>query len=865
MARSSSSRPRTHERPLVAGVNELNAAAAAAPATRVASVDEAALRLDVGENHNGSTDGLRDLNVVESYEAHWRQNPRRFMEQLVAAWNGQGWRGYSDYIGAPILIPGQSEQTAKEVMTSDKVQDRIKSLAACRAEALFPQHVIDGQADEQRKKQYQTVKTRTQRALEKQLTDVAKEQIRISIGRLDSMSFIKVFAASVNNILTRMYHQGIHINVPQVLELRRVAQIAAQRKQSIIFLPCHKSHIDYLTVSWLLFRLGISLPAIVAGENLDLPIVGNILRGGGAFFIRRTFSGDQLYPVVIREYIERLLINGRNMECFVEGTRSRTGKLLPPKLGILKYIVEAVQSGRTDDVWICPISLQYDSVIESETYVSELLGKPKESESLFGLLSGSSSVLSLKLGRIDVRFQKPWSLKHFMDEQLERRTERLAKVVPQGSVTSLDFANNNEHKTLLLKALGYRVLADINQTSVVMPAALVGTVLLTLRGRGVGRALLERKVEWLRDAIVAKGYHVADFGQMSTSDVVERALGLMKPLVDIHTDVLEETILPAKRFELSFFRNQVIHVFVNEALLCAALYTKVKQGGTAPMQTMARTAILAECAYISGILRSEFVYGTEGAEVNVDRTIAGLIKSEILQEELDEATGDQAVGLHPAERARGRENYDTFLFLIWPFIESYWLACCAFLLLAPPQEQVSPATEGGQGRILWFSAKDFEKKAQLFGKTLYDQGELAYLEAINSATLSQAVTRFEELGLVMRRKSDSVKPIPLIALNPEYAPRYEIQPIFGGEDAAGGKSSPGSTSVNGITLPEESGKLWDMLKHLSSFRREGKERRENLLGERIMRHVMNDEPSVIEITTAKGQKLSQEGGQGARL
>ena len=112
-------------------------------------------------------------------------------------------------------------------------------------------------------------------------------------------------------------------------------------------------------------------------------------------FCPAAFSGDQLYPAVIKEYVENLLESVKNLECFIEGTRSRTGKLLPPKLGILKYIVEGLLNGRTDDVWICPVSVQYDSVIESETYVSELLGKPKEAESLLGLLSGSSSLLQL--------------------------------------------------------------------------------------------------------------------------------------------------------------------------------------------------------------------------------------------------------------------------------------------------------------------------------------------------------------------------------------------------------------------------------------------------------------------------------------
>lgn len=768
------------------------------------------------------------------------------MEQLLAAWNGQGWRGYTDYIGAPILIPGQSEQTLKSVMSSANVQKTIKTLASSRAEALYPSHLIAAQKDATTRAQYQRAKDKLRADLQRQLHDVAHAQVTVSIGRLDSMPFVKVFAASVNNILTRMYHQGIHINVPQVLELRRVAQLAASKRQSIIFLPCHKSHIDYLTVSFLLFRVGLSLPAIVAGENLDLPVLGNILRGGGAFFIRRTFSGDELYPVVIREYIEHLLANGRNIECFIEGTRSRTGKLLPPRLGILKYILEALQTGRTDDVWICPVSLQYDSVIESETYVSELLGKPKEQESLLGLLSGSSSLLSLKLGRIDVRFQQPWSLKSFIGEQHERRKNQVIHL--GGEPDRLYDANNNEHKTLLLKALGYRVLADINKASVVMPAALVGTVLLTLRGRGVGRAALERKVDWLRGAIIAKGYQVADFGQMSTTDVVERALGLMRPLVDIETDVMEETILPAKRFELSFYRNQVIHVFVNESLLCAALYTRVKQGGTAPMQSMTFNALVSECAFISGILRNEFVYGTEELEVNVRRTIDGLIKEEVLIEEeassdSPPSSEDRLINLNPLERERGRESFDSFLFLIWPFIESYWLAACSLLLLAPPREILSSSSSSSSSsRILWFGAKAFESKSQLFGKTLYQQGELAYLEGINAATLSQAFTRLEELGIVLRRKSTpsstTPKPIPLIAVSPEYCPTYDDDQ---GDGSKGG--------------PAPKGKLWDFLNHISSFRREGKERREILLGERIMKHVREDKYNIVEVTDLRGEQV----------
>ncbi|KAL9936933.1 hypothetical protein V8E36_004168 [Tilletia maclaganii] len=679
--------------------------------------------------------------------------------------------------------------------------------------------------------------------LEAQLTDVARAMIEKSVARLDSMPFIRAFAAAMNNVLLRMYHQGIHVSVPQVLELRRVAAIAAERKESIIFLPCHKSHIDYLTVSWLMYRLGIALPHIIAGENLDIPVVGDILRGGGAFFIRRTFAGDQLYPVVIREYIEQLLGAGKNLECFIEGTRSRTGKLLPPKIGILKYILEGYLAGRTTDVWICPVSLQYDGVIESETYVSELLGKPKEQESLLGLLSGSSSVLQLKMGRIDIRFKTPWSLKGFLGEQVERRAAPLPVSLNAGQqqgprnkgkeVVQLDVKGNEKHKVTFLKALGYRVLNDINNISVVMPAALVGTVMMTLRGRGIGRSQLISRVEWLRDIIIARGYTVADFGQMSTAEVVDRALGLMRGLIIEQTkEVMEPTYEPEKHFELSFYRNQVLHIFVSESLIAVTLYTAIKKTSD---NTMTLVDLLRECGFISELLRNEFVFGTDSLEVNLVKTVESMQKEGILLvKEAGEGRGREhnEIGLSEVERRGGRENFDAFLFLVWPFVEGYWLAACALLYLAPPM----PEGKSTETDIPWIGAKELEKLAQLFGKTLYAQGELAYLEAVNQATLAQAFARYEERGIILRRKSTSAKPIPLVAINPDYRPSF---------NASG-------------TLVE--GRLWSFLEHLGTFRREGKERRDQVVGARIMALVQQNYPPVIEWSRRRrteGENLSR--------
>lgn len=379
-------------------------------------------------------------------------------------------------------------------------------------------------------------------------------------------------------------------------------------------------------------------------------------------------------------------------------------------LQILKYVVDSLLEKRTEDVFICPVSIQYDDVVEAETFVSELLGKPKEAESLVGLLSGSSSLLSLQMGRTDVRFQTPWSLRGFINEQMERREAP----GPNGTKCELDLQNNQQHKVLLLKALGYRVLADINKAGVVMPAALVGTIMLTLRGRGIGHSELVKRVEWLRSVIHSRGYHVADFGQMSTSEIVDRALAVMKGSVEVQTDVMETTLVPLKRFELSFYRNQVIHIFVSESLLSVALYTTIKQGGGSSTERMEVAKLQEECRFISHVLRNEFVYGTDNLETNVSNTIQAMCNDDIL-----ETFEEDRVGLSQKQRDLGRSEYDTYLFLIWPFIEGYWLAACSLLLLA-----MSTDDTGANDKIKWYAAKEFEKRAQV----CYDE----YLDRLRS-------------------------------------------------------------------------------------------------------------------------------------
>lgn len=273
-------------------------------------------------------------------------------------------------------------------------------------------------------------------------------------------------------------------------------------------------------------------------------------------WIRRSFGDDILYTTLVQSYIDTLLQGGFNFECFIEGGRSRTGKLLSPKFGILSFILDSILSGRVEDVLICPVSTQYDKVIETEGYVGELLGVPKRKETLAEFLS-ASSVVSLQLGRVDVRFHEPWSLRQFVQEQ----QSRISSNPGQQNIRAVD---SPAIRLRILRTMGYKVLSDINAVSVVMPTALIGTVLLTLRGRGVGKAELIRRVEWLSDRVRAKGGRVAHFAGAQTSVVVERGLEVLgKDLVGLAEGLAEPTYFAVDRFQLSFYRNMTIHLFIS--------------------------------------------------------------------------------------------------------------------------------------------------------------------------------------------------------------------------------------------------------------------------------------------------------------
>lgn len=737
-------------------------------------------------------DEASERNLVE-HMARFRESPLDFLREVSLHVSGSGWRAYDEVIGQPIYYPGFSDNMKAMVMRTPMLQKRIQDLARRRVDAEEQQGLL-GQGPEKEKN-----RGIRKAEIEKSLQEVATRLTDEMICKFESKRFIRGAYYLCTQLLTRAYHQGIHVSSEEVLRLRSVAETATKNKHSIIFLPCHRSHVDYVSLQLICYRLGIALPTVVSGDNLKMPVVGAFLQNAGAMWIRRSFGNDALYTTLVQSYIDTLLQNGYNIECFIEGGRSRTGKLLSPKFGILSFLLDSVLSGRVEDAIICPVSTQYDKVVETESYISELLGRPKPQENLKDFLS-ASSVLSLKLGRVDVRFHEPWSLRTFIAEQR-------ARVSAARPSSALSNPLSPESRVRLLRTLGYRVLSDINAVSVVMPTALIGTVLLTLRGRGVGKSELIRRVEWLSARVRAKGGRVAHFAGAPTSTIIERGLDVLGPgLVGTIDDLPETTYYAVDRFQLSFYRNMTIHLFISEALVCAAMYTKVKQGGGPANQRISFEELYEQVRFLSTIFRGEFIYPTAGLLSNLQRTLLGLESDGVIALGRQEPSKDRNdvsrpefhdiafAELSSAERKIGRENFDFYNFLLWPFIESTWLGAVALMGLTP--------STSGQVEA-WLDVRQTQETAQLLGKTLYHQGDLSYFEAVNKETLRNAFQLFEEEGIILVQKSSSKTTSSAVRLAPEWTPRRDEE---------------------GMIIAQ--GTLWDFIEKIAKSRREGKNRRD---------------------------------------
>ncbi len=321
----------------------------------------------------------------------------------------------------------------------------------------------------------------------------------------------------------------------------------------IIYVPCHRSTIDDLLLPYLLYRNGLPAPHIAAGVNLNLPVMGSLLRRGGAFFLRRSFN-DSLYSTVFREYLSQLFARGVSLEYFIEGGRSRTGRTLSPRGGLLSMTLRSFLRDSHRPVVFQPVYIGYEKIIEGDSYIGELSGKPKKKESWLGLFR-SLGALRQNYGSVAVNFGEPLFLTALLDE-----------VAPDWRAATLDPDVKPTWLKGAVDTLADRILVNINRAADVNPINLLAVALLATPKHAMAEVDLIAQLELCKTLLGTLAYSdrvtITSLGAqeiIAYGETMQWIHRVAHPLGDVLTVDEKQGVL------LSYFRNNVVHLFATAA------------------------------------------------------------------------------------------------------------------------------------------------------------------------------------------------------------------------------------------------------------------------------------------------------------
>jgi len=457
-----------------------------------------------------------------------------------------------------------------------------------------------------------------------------------------SIMTIKWFNQSVQYMFTKIF-DGIYFNTD---ELKRVREAAL--RAPIIFVPSHKSHMDYLIISSMLYMNKIIPPHIVAGANLSFFPMGPIFRKSGAFFMRRSFKGLYLYPTIFKQYIKTLISEGYSIEVFIEGTRTRTGKLISPKMGILSYLIEAIEEGYSKDMILIPTTISYDRILEESTYHMELKGKEKETESTSNFVK-SRKFLKRKYGKVYLSFNEPFSFNEYRDTLKEGED-------PASS-------------------LGQYIMRRIGEIVMATPFSVASAAMLQSAAGGFTRDILKHRITVLHDYLTFAGVRMSDHLAQASNfeEIIDYVIdsysqdGIVGVPVagvgDGTREVLEGvyTLNENERSRINFYKNSILHFFLPVTFVSVALLTRANDAGADGH------AIADTFADLMDIFSEEFVY----LETTMDVPAA-------IRKTLDFLSQRSAVSGHDGKyRIQKEKRNDIILFAkaVQDFLESYLVVC----------------------------------------------------------------------------------------------------------------------------------------------------------------------------------------------
>lgn len=391
----------------------------------------------------------------------------------------------------------------------------------------------------------------------------------------------------------------------------------------IVYVPSHRSHMDYLLLSYLLYDRGIVPPHIVAGVNLNLPVIGTILRKGGAFYIRRSIRGSMLYSAVLSEYVAQLVAGGYSIEYFIEGGRSRTGRLLQPKGGMISMTVRAFLRQPSRPVLFQPVYIGYEKLMEGNSYLDELTGKPKEKESIWALLWGIPKVLRQNYGQVVVNYGEPIALGDVLAEQ-----------APDWDGQPVPDDEKPAWLSSTVDNLAQRIQVNINRAADVNPINLLALALLSTPKHAMGEGDLRAQILLSKRMLEEVPYsELVTVTPHSPEEIIAHGeeIGVLRrtahPLGDVLSVSSAETAVL-----LSYFRNNVLHLFTASAWIACCFQHN---------RRMARRNLLEVGRTVYPFLQGELFlpWDQDSFAARVDATIEVFIREGLLEQVSDDDGG----------------------------------------------------------------------------------------------------------------------------------------------------------------------------------------------------------------------------------
>lgn len=623
---------------------------------------------------------------------------------LFFRYNRRAFIDFGNPLNLKLYLESQPETRSLADMSAEIKQTLIESIDMQKRVILGPVMKTRQQLKEKVLKDDEIIRAIEKKASGKNntLKEVRKQADKIfdEIAAEYNIAYIHFFNMALSWLWKKIY-QGIDVDMEGLAVVRERA-----RTSSLIYVPSHKSHIDYLVLNYVLYQHHMHIPRVAAGQNLAFWPMGYIFRKSGAFFIRRTFKGSSLYPKIFARYVQQLLEEGHPLEFFIEGGRSRSGKLMLPKTGFLSILLQAYEKGCSDDLVFVPASICYDRILEEKAYLKELGGGGKKNENFKQVLT-ARRFLKRKHGKIYIRFGQPISLKEYLAQ----------KGIPVPSAS---------------QPLAFDLTKSINKVTLVTPLALIASAILTRHRRGFQvhelSATTKAFLDFLNRYEIPKATSLNNF-----EETIHETLSILVnwKVIDMLEDSDEtETfyyVHEEKKKELEYYKNSIIHFFISHSFVAVSLLT-----GTDDEKT--DEAILADYDFLRDLFKHEFLYDDEKSiREEIERVVAYFLDVSYIEK----GTGS---GGHKLTRV-GYDELPTWAAFSKTFLESYWVATRSYIQLGETSRRKS----------------DLLKRMNNLGLRYHKLGFIDHMEGISQISFENAIRIIRETMLGPKGETDEGK------------------------------------------------------------------------------------------------------------